>query len=82
MREGESLRPGELGLLRSLWRDGLAVGDEDITTPRSNHPTIEQCRCHAPERTAHFERFDPEIKCDHEEKDCNGFVVVGSSYRT
>jgi hypothetical protein len=54
------------------------VGDEDVSAPCCDHPSVEECREHAPECGALFDGADPEVEGVHEEEDGDGFVVVGA----
>lgn len=55
------------------------VGDEDVTTPSSDHPSIEQRGEHTVECTSLFECTNPQVKGEHEEEDGDGLVVIGTS---
>lgn len=54
------------------------VGDEYVSAPCGDHPSVEDGGEHAPECGSLFNGADPEVECVHEEEDGDGFVVVGA----
>lgn len=56
------------------------VGNEDITTPRRHHVSIEQGSAGAPEHGSVLDSLDPEVKGKDEEEDGNGLVVITSCH--
>ena len=56
------------------------VCDEDISTPRCNHVSVEQCTERTPHDRTFFHALDPKIEGKDQQKDGNGFVVVTSSH--
>ena len=58
------------------------VGDEDVSTPRADHVSIEQRRQGTPHDTADFYRLNPEIKGEDEQEDGNRLVVVAPGHAT
>lgn len=58
------------------------VGDEDISTPRRNHVSIEQRRQRTPHDRTILDCLDPEEEGEHQKENGNGFVVVAASNRT
>lgn len=57
------------------------VRDENISTPRRHHVSIEQCSQSSPHNRAVLDSLDPEVEGKDQEKDRNGFVVVASGDR-
>lgn len=57
------------------------IRDKRITTPGSDHVKVENRRERAEKGRTLLERANPEIKRKHEQKDGDGFIVVGSCDR-
>lgn len=54
------------------------VSDEDVSTPRRHHVSVEQGRQSAPEHGSVLDRLDPQEKGKDKQEDGNGLVVVTS----
>lgn len=51
--------------------------EEAQRTPCSHHVKVEYRSYGTVERTSQLEGFDPEVECEHQQEDGDGFVVVG-----
>lgn len=60
---------------------GQHVGDEDVSTPRADHVSVEQGTQASPHHTALFDRLDPQVEGEDQQEDCNGLVVVAARNR-
>jgi hypothetical protein len=54
------------------------IGDEDVSAPCCDHPSVKEGREHAPECGTLLDGADPEVEGVHEKEDGDGFVVVGA----
>lgn len=61
--------------------EGDEIGDEDITTPRRDHITVEQRGQSTPHDGAVLDGLDPQVEGEDEEENGNCFVIVAPSDR-
>jgi hypothetical protein len=59
-------------------QETLTVGDEDVTAPSCDHPSVKESSDHAVESATFLKGPDPEVEREHKQEDSNGFVVVGA----
>lgn len=56
------------------------IGDEDVTTPRRHHVSVEERGQGTPEHGAILDSLDPEEEGEDEQEDGNGLVVVATGH--
>lgn len=61
---------------------GQQVGDEDVSTPRADHVSVEQRRQTTPHDASNLDGLDPEVEGEDQKEDGNCLVVVTSSDRS
>lgn len=59
---------------------GEQIGDENVSTPRADHVSIEQGTESSPHNAALLHSFDPQVEGKHQQKDGNGLIIVAAGY--
>ena len=61
---------------------GQQVRDEDVSTPSADHVSIEQRTETCPHDAPLFDRLDPQIEREDQQKDSDGLVIVAPCHRS